>query len=101
MLFMRLPRRALAFRFSVVLVLVAPIVTAQSTPIHQQIQQTYNFQPHTLTSAQIDQKSGVLDQFWARAKSDRNIYVPALRQELADFQNSAFFLYDGSMLLLS
>lgn len=98
---MRLPRRALALRFSVVLLLIAPIVTAQSTSIHQQIQQTYNFQPHALTSAEINQKSGVLDQFWTSAKSQPNVYIPALRQELADFQNSRFFLYDGSMLLLS
>lgn len=56
---------------------------------------------HTLSSAEITQKSGVLDQFWAKAKSQPNIYVPALRQELADLQNPPFFLYDGSMLLLS
>lgn len=69
--------------------------------LHQQIQQTYNFQPHSLTSAEITQKSGLLDQFWTKAKSEPSIYVPALRQELADFQNPPFFLYDGSILLLS
>jgi hypothetical protein len=74
---------------------------AQSTAIHTEIQQTYNFQPHTLTSAEITQQSGVLDQFWTRAKSQPSIYVPALRQELADFRNPPFFLYDGSMLLIS
>jgi len=84
-----------------VLVLLATFAHAQSSSIHEEIQQTYNFQPHTLSNAEITQKSGVLDQFWTRAKSQPNVYVPALRQELADFQNPPFFLYDGSMLLLS
>jgi hypothetical protein len=69
--------------------------------IHQQIQQTYNFQPHLLQKQEIDAKSQVLDQFWKQAKSNRADYVPALRQELADFSNPPFFLYDGSVLLLS
>jgi hypothetical protein len=83
-----------------VLVLLATFINAQSSSIHEEIQRTYNFQPHTLSSAEITQKSGVLDQFWTRAKSQPNVYEP-LRQELADFQNPPFFLFDGSMLLLS
>ena len=83
------------------LVLLATFAHAQSSSIHEEIQRTYNFQPHTLSSAEITQKSGVLDQFWTRAKSEPNVYVPALRQELADFHNPPFFFYDGSMLLLS
>lgn len=86
---------------ALIVLLGAVLATAQSSSIHEQIQQTYNFQPHTLTSTEITQKSGVLDQFWAKAKSQPNIYIPALRQELADLQNPPFFLYDGSMLLLS
>lgn len=76
---------------------------AQTTPVsmHQRIQQTYDFQPHTLTSAQITQKSAVLDGFWTNAKAEPMVYIPALRDELADFRNPPFFLYDGSMLLLS
>ena len=85
----------------VVLVLLATLANAQSSSIHEEIQRTYNFQPHMLSSAEITQKSGVLDQFWTRAKSLPNVYVPALRQELADLQNPPFFLYDGSILLLS
>jgi hypothetical protein len=79
----------------------AALAQTSTTSVHQQIQQTYNFQPHTLTSAEINQKSGVLDQFWTKAKAAPNLYIPALRQELADFRNPPFFLYDGSMLLLS
>ena len=87
--------------FLVPLLLIAPSATGQSALIHQQIQQTYNFQPHLLNKQQIDQASVVLDHFWTKAKTERSQYVPALRQELSDFMNSPFFLYDGSMLLLS
>ena len=64
-------------------------------------QTVYNFQPHTLSHAQIMQKSALLDQFWAKAKSQRDVYVPELRRELVDFSNPPFFLFDGSQLLLS
>lgn len=73
----------------------------QASSIHQQIIETYNFQPHTLSSQQIDQKSAVLDHFWSKAKTESAAYIPALREELADFKNPPFFLYDGSALLLS
>jgi hypothetical protein len=69
--------------------------------LHAEIQKVYDFHPHTLSSAQITQKSGVLDQFWTKAKSQRDVYVPELRRELADFSNPPFFLFDGSQLLLS
>ena len=55
----------------------------------------------TLSSTEITQKSGVLEQFWSKAKPKPNVYIPALRQELANLQNPPFFLYDGSRLLLS
>jgi hypothetical protein len=58
--------------------LAASLATAQSSSIHQQIQKTYNFQPHSLTTAEIQQKSGMLDQFWTEAKSKSHIYIPAL-----------------------
>ncbi|HSY92947.1 MAG TPA: hypothetical protein VK812_16370 [Candidatus Binatus sp.] len=73
----------------------------QPSPIHQQILETYNFQPHTLSQKEITAKSAVLDHFWSTAKAQSSRYVPALRQELADFKNPPFFLYDGSALLLS
>ena len=76
-------------------------VSAQQTPIHAEIQQVYNFQPHLLNQQQMAQKSTVLDQFWTRAEEQPELYVAALRQELGNFANSPFFLYDGSILLLS
>jgi len=87
-------------RFYFSATLLVSFANGQST-IHQQIQQTYNFQPHTLSNAEITTKSGVLDQFWSNVKGEPITYIPALRQELADFYNPPFFLYDGSMLRLS
>jgi hypothetical protein len=87
--------------FAAVLLPLAAAGQQPASDIHVEIQQVYNFQPHTLDKAQIAQKSGVLDQFWAKAKSQPNIYVPGLRAELADFDNNPFFLFDGSQLLLS
>jgi hypothetical protein len=95
-------KHSLLCGFAVSLLIAANAGTGQSSAaIHQQIEQTYNFQPHTSSNQEITQKSAVLDQFWTRAKAEQSQYVPALRQELADFKNPPFFLYDGSMLLLS
>jgi len=69
--------------------------------LHAEIQRVYDFQPHTLSKAQIAQKSELLDQFWSKAKSQSEVYVPALRLELADFSNPPFFFFDGSKLLMS
>jgi len=82
-------------------ILIASSATGQSASVHLQIQQIYNFQPHLLSSQEITNKSAVLDQFWTMAKAEPSRYLPALRQELGDFKNPPFFLYDGSMLLLS
>src|SRR5579864_4681448 len=87
-----------------VLVSLLAVVGSRSdaqVSIHEQIRQVYNFQPHLLSKQEINQKSAVLDQFWAQAKAERLRYVPALEQELGDFGNPPFFLYDGSALLLS
>jgi hypothetical protein len=81
--------------------LLARSATSQSASIHQQIQQTYNFQPHLLSNQQITEKSAALDQLWKKAKKERSHYIPTLRQELSDFKNPIFFFYDGSMLRLS
>jgi hypothetical protein len=85
---------------ALLLLFIAAFASAQSS-IHQQIQETYNFQPHLLSKQEINDKSGVLDRFWTTAKSNPTIYIPGLRQELGNFHNPPFFLYDGSMLLLS
>jgi hypothetical protein len=75
--------------------------TALSQGIADEVRATYAFAPHELTGAQIEEKSKVLDAFWARAKARQDLYLPALRSELARADAPPFFLYDGSMLLLS
>ena len=86
---------------------VLPIVaagrqaTSSTGDLHAEIQRVYNFQPHTLSDAQITQKSALLDQFWTKARSQREVYVPGLRRELRDTSNPPFFLFDGSKLLMS
>ena len=94
-------KRSIICGLLISLLLVASSATGQTSSIHQQIQQTYNFQPHLLSNQEITQRSTVLDQFWTKAKAEPSQYIPALRQELGDFKNPPFFLYDGSMLLLS
>ncbi len=94
-------KRSAICGFLVPLLLIASSATGQSATIHRQIQQTYNFQPHLLSNREITEKSAALDQFWTRSKAEPPLYIPALRQELGDFKNPRFFLYDGSMLLLS
>lgn len=94
-------KRGTVGNFLLPLLLITGSAAAQSASIHQQIQQTYDFQPHLLTSQEITDKSAVLDRFWKTAKSDPTVYIAGLRQELGDFKNPPFFLYDGSMLLLS
>jgi hypothetical protein len=83
------------------LLLLAPIAKPQSTSIHEQIQQVYSFQPHLLKGPELEQKSAILDEFWKQAKAQQTTYISSLRLELADFRNPPFFLYDGSLLLLS
>lgn len=77
------------------------ILSAQTPSLHPLVQQTYSFQPHLLDEKQQQAKSKLLDQFWDQAKATKSESIPKLRVELADSTNPPFFLFDGSMLLLS
>ena len=83
----------------------ASTATAQSSAdalaFRAKVASLYSFEPHKLTSQQIEAKSRVLDDFWAEVKAEPKRYVPLLRNELRDASNSAFFAYDGSKLLLA
>ena len=68
---------------------------------HTWIQETYNFVPHKLTSAQIAEKSKLLDAVWDRIKSDQSTLLPRLREELSRTDQPRYFYFDGSQLLLS
>src|SRR5437660_11262731 len=69
--------------------------TSSTGYLQAEVQKVYDFHPHTLSSAQIDQKSGLLDQFCTKAKYQRRVYVPDLRRELADCSNPPFILLAG------
>jgi len=95
-------KHCLILSFLVLPVAVAATQATRNTgDLHAEIQSIYNFQPHTLNAAQITQKSALLDQFWTKAKSQRDAYTAGLRRELADFSNPPFFFFDGSKLLMS
>lgn len=94
-------KRSAICGFFVSLLLIGSSALSQAESVHQQIQETYNFQPHLLSKQETNEKSAALDQFWTRTKAEPSLYLPALRQELGDFKNPPFFLYDGSALLLS
>jgi len=83
------------------LLMLAAAAKSQSSPLHKEIIETYSFQPHLLDKEKIAERSAVLDRFWDKAKAQRSVYIAGLRAELAEFSNPPFFLYDGSMLLLS
>ena len=86
------------------LVLTGVLAVSAQTPanlIENEIRQTYDFAPHTLSSEQLRAKSVTLDAFWSKAKSDPSSYIPVLQAELQDPSSKAFFLFDGSQLLLS
>jgi hypothetical protein len=94
---MRMPRKSILMLLC--LSVFSVMAGSQPASIHNQIQQTYSFEPHLLSHNEQVAKSAVLDKFWSDAKAQRSAYVSALRVELADFHNPPFFLYDGSMLL--
>jgi hypothetical protein len=68
---------------------------------HSRIVELYSFEPHKLGQAEIQAKSGQLDQFWTMVKADPPNTLPLLRRELETPSNSTFFFYDGSKLLLA
>jgi hypothetical protein len=81
--------------------LLAIIGTVAGQTLHQDVQTTYNFEPHKLSSEQQQEKSKLLDNFWKKVTENKQQYLPELRKELQDTSNSNYFSYDGSHLLLS
>ena len=94
------------------LIIVALLVTSpapvpvdgarqDAAAVRKYLRDVYNFRPHTLSQRQIDQESKTLDEFWSRAKAEPDLYIRVLREELTNYKESPFFLYDGSMLLMT
>ncbi len=72
-----------------------------SHDFHSLITSLYHFSPHTLTDLEQKSKSSELDKFWQEVKGYPKQYLSLLRKELSNYNNPAFFFYDGSKLLLS
>jgi hypothetical protein len=70
--------------------------STSTADFHSKVVELYSFEPHKLGQAEIQAKSGQLDQFWAMVKADPANMLPLLRRELETPSNSAFFFYDGS-----
>lgn len=75
--------------------------STSTADFHSKVVELYSFEPHKLEQAEIQAKSGQLDQFWAMVKADPPNMLPLLRRELETSSNSAFFFFDGSKLLLA
>jgi hypothetical protein len=83
------------------LLLSQQLAASQASSFHEQVLETYNFAPHSLTKDEISAKSKQLDIFWAGVKAYQVTDLPALREELARPDAPAYFEYDGAKLLLS
>jgi hypothetical protein len=69
--------------------------------LKDEIDNTYNFVPHTLSKSEKGLKTVLLDKFWNKIRSDTTNFLPELRDELNSSNHNPFFYYDGSILLLS
>lgn len=69
--------------------------------MHAQIKSLYSFSPSTVTAEVRTSKSKQMDAFWDEVKQNKDRELPLLRKELESQGDPAFFLFDGSTLLLS
>jgi hypothetical protein len=69
--------------------------------MHKRVVGLYSFSPHKVTDAERKTKSAEMDAFWDEVKAHQASELPMLRIELKDASNPAFFMQDGSALLLS
>jgi len=69
--------------------------------MHERVARLYSFSPHSISGAARDEKSKQMDAFWEEVKAHQQSELPLLRVELANAANPAFFMVDGSNLLLS
>ncbi len=85
----------------VIIVFTAPCFAMTQEEFKNYVSKTYDFSPHTLSQAEIDKKSKVLDLFWSDAKNNKDEILPILRKELEENYHKPFFYYNGASLLLS
>ncbi len=83
-----------------VLLLIPISSIAGETPLSDLINATYDFRPHELTGEEMDEKSKSLDNFWNNVLSNRDEYLPILRNELSSTGRKPFFYLNAGLLLL-
>ena len=76
-------------------------IPSQATELHELVATTYNFRPRDLNDDQLNKKSEELDRVWTFVTKHKERQLPVLRNELTRTDQSPFFYYDGSKLLLS
>lgn len=69
--------------------------------MHSRVVALYSFSPAKVTDAERTAKSAEMDAFWNDVKNNQAEAMPFLRVELKNSSNPAFFMQDGSALLLS
>jgi len=80
---------------------VSPRVEGDVKDLHSLVIKTYSFSPRDLNKGEIRKKSSELDSFWKLVKSNREVGLQKLREELIRGDNPSVFYWDGSRLLLS
>lgn len=85
--------------FSIFIFFISASAYGQS--LHDDIQNTYNFEPHKLSRQEQEPKAKLMDDFWKKVTDNKDKYLDELRKELKNANNPTFFLYDGGHLLLS
>src|SRR5581483_7151504 len=74
---------------------------ASCNQLNDLIKSTYDFKPSKLSEAQQTVKSKEMDKVWDAVKAKPKEMLPCLRQALRAPDANAWFIFDGSELLLS
>lgn len=67
----------------------------------KEIESLYKFHPQVFNEEELTVISDKLDFFWSKVENNKDKLLPWLRYALLNIKDYEFFLFDGSMLLLS
>ncbi len=94
--------------FAAACVVATPVTASAARPagatcaeLRKMAAATYDFRPSKLTKAQQDAKAVAMDRFWSFAKAHADEAAPCLRVMLTEPRANAYFLVDGSQLLVA
>ena len=83
------------------LLLVVPVQGQDCEQVKTMIRETYWFKPTELSAPQKDEASEAMTSFWSYVKGKPDETLDCLREALRDEAANAWFLFDGSSLLVS